>query len=61
MSKTEQILKLSEIEPEEFCPECSSRFLTRSSVFDKDTALWDLHERCSVCKWSRTFANVRVG
>lgn len=59
--KTEQILKLSDIEPEEFCPECESRFLKRSAIRDDDVSLWDLHERCSVCKWSRTFANVRVG
>lgn len=60
---TEDIMKLSDIQPLEHCPKCgaSTDHIERRSVFDRNVALWDLAERCSVCKYSRTFVNVGAG
>lgn len=54
-------MKLSDIKPMQHCPKCGGDQIRRHSHYDAELALYDLSERCTVCKWSRTFVNVKAG
>ena len=62
----DEILRLSDIDPEPRCPMCGSRKLESiSSAQDEmstnGTALWSITQRCIVCGWFVSYEHVKLG
>lgn len=63
---TESIIKLANVEVFTRCPQCGVDGVTRASIMQSEistngTALWTLSQACTLCGWSVTQPNVKMG
>jgi hypothetical protein len=57
---SEEIRSMAKVKVHHRCPRCSSLRIKRKATED-ETSLWDMTERCIMCKWTRTISNVKAG
>ena len=67
MTKTSNIKALSRVRAHSRCPQCGGATLQRSSkpqntgISMNGEALWGLTEGCTMCGWTLSIANVKIG
>jgi hypothetical protein len=66
MPSSIELTGLSQLSPSSYCPVCGSTQLDRSSVPSEivdnfGSSLWTLTEACTMCSWTSSRANVKMG
>lgn len=66
-TKHSAIISLARVRARRRCPKCGHLSVRRSAKPQKSAvsmngaALWDLRESCTMCPWSKSYPNVKIG